>query len=163
FLPFSLVHRKSRHVTSWQHQQPPNMSSAQKGTTYSVTLPDSPPPPADLPSYSRSMRQHTKRQMDAASLSSRRRSQNPSDAPRARHKTAGAAPRCQGGSSPRPAGGGGGTSHKQGGAPPPPPPLLADDDWAASPDTPCGRQPLRKTSLSHHEKQKNTPHAPRLS
>ncbi|KAK0728167.1 hypothetical protein B0T26DRAFT_619722, partial [Lasiosphaeria miniovina] len=36
----------------------------------------SPPPPADLGSYSRTMHQHTKRQMEAASQSSLRRGQS---------------------------------------------------------------------------------------
>ncbi|EAA31712.1 hypothetical protein GE21DRAFT_7825 [Neurospora crassa] len=41
------------------------MSAAAQNSAYSITM--SPPPPFDLGSYSRSMHQHTKRQMEAAS------------------------------------------------------------------------------------------------
>ena len=41
-----------------------------------MSMPASPPPPADLPTYSRSMHQHTKKQMEAASRSPHRRSGN---------------------------------------------------------------------------------------
>ncbi|KAL8418368.1 hypothetical protein RB594_001827 [Gaeumannomyces avenae] len=50
-----------------------NMSNSSQNTYSSVSIPVSPPPPADLPSYSRTMHQHTKQQMEAASHSSSRR------------------------------------------------------------------------------------------
>lgn len=49
------------------------------GNAYSMSMPVSPPPPVDLPTYSRSMYQHTKRLMEAGSSSSHRR------APRTNH------------------------------------------------------------------------------
>ncbi|KAK0609249.1 hypothetical protein B0T17DRAFT_619492 [Bombardia bombarda] len=45
------------------------MSSS--GSSYSASM-ASPPPPVDLGTYSRSMHQHTKRQMELVSTSSRR-------------------------------------------------------------------------------------------
>lgn len=42
---------------------------------YSISIPNSPPPPQDLSTYMRSMAQHTKRQMEAANRSNPRRSQ----------------------------------------------------------------------------------------
>ncbi|KAH6698832.1 hypothetical protein EV126DRAFT_509457 [Verticillium dahliae] len=41
---------------------------------YSVSIPTSPPPPASLDVYQRSMHQHTKRQMELANRSFHRRS-----------------------------------------------------------------------------------------
>ncbi|KAG7288898.1 hypothetical protein NEMBOFW57_005258 [Staphylotrichum longicolle] len=49
--------------------------SATQGT-YSSSLSMSPPPPADLGSYARTMHQHTKRQMESISQSPQRSSQN---------------------------------------------------------------------------------------
>ncbi|KAI1853759.1 hypothetical protein JX265_003907 [Neoarthrinium moseri] len=43
-----------------------------------VSMPFSPSPPTDLPSYARFMHQHTKKQMEAASRSSHRRGQRSS-------------------------------------------------------------------------------------
>ncbi|KAH8653922.1 hypothetical protein BGZ61DRAFT_374045 [Ilyonectria robusta] len=56
------------------------MSSRQEGT-YSVSNPNSPPTPIDLPTYSRCMYQHIKRQMEAVSRSSHLRSKHPNHTP----------------------------------------------------------------------------------
>ncbi|KAK4251018.1 hypothetical protein C7999DRAFT_37909 [Corynascus novoguineensis] len=55
------------------------MSTAQGA--YSASMPLSPPPPSDLGSYSRSMHQHTKRQMESISQSPPRSSQHGQSAP----------------------------------------------------------------------------------
>ncbi|KAH8663970.1 hypothetical protein BX600DRAFT_463361 [Xylariales sp. PMI_506] len=47
------------------------MSSQSSFSTFSMA--GSPPPPVDLPTYAKSMHQHTKRQMEAASRSTHRR------------------------------------------------------------------------------------------
>lgn len=52
------------------------MSAAAQNSAYSITM--SPPPPFDLGSYTRSMHQHTKRQMEAASQTNLPRSSNSS-------------------------------------------------------------------------------------
>ncbi|KAK3403088.1 hypothetical protein B0T20DRAFT_342544 [Sordaria brevicollis] len=52
------------------------MSAATQNSAYSITM--SPPPPFDLGTYSRSMHQHTKRQMEAASQTNLPRSSNSS-------------------------------------------------------------------------------------
>ncbi|KAL7625497.1 hypothetical protein AAE478_004717 [Parahypoxylon ruwenzoriense] len=44
---------------------------------YTIAMPVALPPPVDLASYARSMHQHTKRQMEAASMSTGRRSTRP--------------------------------------------------------------------------------------
>ncbi|OTA92285.1 hypothetical protein M434DRAFT_396527, partial [Hypoxylon sp. CO27-5] len=51
--------------------------------SYTISMPASLPPPVDLASYSRSMHQHTKRQMEAANMPTSRRSSRPtrSEAP----------------------------------------------------------------------------------
>ena len=41
---------------------------------YPTAMPVSPPPPTDLPTYARSMHQHTKQQMEAASRTPHHRS-----------------------------------------------------------------------------------------
>jgi hypothetical protein len=51
------------------------MSTTTQGA-YSVSMPLSPPPPADLGSYARTMHQHTKRQMETISQSTPRSSQH---------------------------------------------------------------------------------------
>ncbi|KAI3323174.1 hypothetical protein HD806DRAFT_498292 [Xylariaceae sp. AK1471] len=43
-------------------------------STYTISMPANMSPPNDLTSYSRSMHMHTKRQMEAANMSSSRRS-----------------------------------------------------------------------------------------
>ncbi|KAI1310093.1 hypothetical protein F5Y03DRAFT_49543 [Xylaria venustula] len=45
---------------------------------YTISMPANMSPPHDLTSYSRSMHSHTKRQMEAANMSSSRRRSSPS-------------------------------------------------------------------------------------
>lgn len=51
-----------------------NMSSSQD--TFTMSGPNSPPPPQDMTSYMRMMHQHTKRQIDAMARSQGRRSRS---------------------------------------------------------------------------------------
>ncbi|KAK1775254.1 hypothetical protein QBC45DRAFT_11540 [Copromyces sp. CBS 386.78] len=53
------------------------MSAAAQNSAYSITM--SPPPPFDLGSYSRSMHQHTKRQMEASQTNLPRSSGSPTN------------------------------------------------------------------------------------
>ncbi|KAL8392750.1 hypothetical protein RB595_002804 [Gaeumannomyces hyphopodioides] len=56
-----------------RHLPATTMSNSSQNAYSSVSMPVSPPPPADLPSYSRTMHQHTKQQMEAVSHPSHRR------------------------------------------------------------------------------------------
>ncbi|KAI0801711.1 hypothetical protein GGR55DRAFT_667658 [Xylaria sp. FL0064] len=49
--------------------------------TYTISMPANMSPPHDLKSYSRSMHSHTKRQMEAANMSSSRRSTHSQNSP----------------------------------------------------------------------------------
>ncbi|KAI1188807.1 hypothetical protein F5B17DRAFT_393893 [Nemania serpens] len=49
--------------------------------TYNISIPNNMSPPHDLTSYSRSMHSHTKRQMEAANISSSRRSDQSGSSP----------------------------------------------------------------------------------